>query len=109
MKFIIDQQLPPAVGAWLRQLGHEAEHVREIGMRDAPDGDIWLRAVSDGASILAKDEDFASRRKSVSAGPKIIWLRCGNVSTKALIDLLTRDWPVIEFELNGGTSVIEVR
>jgi predicted nuclease of predicted toxin-antitoxin system len=79
MKFIVDQQLPPAVGGWLRQRGHEAEHVRDMGLRDAPDEEIWRRAVSDGATILSKDEDFASRRNSVTAGPCIIWLRCGNV------------------------------
>lgn len=76
MKFIVDQPLPPAVGGWLRQRGHE---------------------------------DFASRRNSVTAGPSIIWLRCGNVSTKALINLLTREWSVIESELHRGAFVIEVR
>jgi predicted nuclease of predicted toxin-antitoxin system len=109
MKFILDQQLPPAAGGWLRQRGHEAEHVRDIGLRDAADEEIWRRAVSDDASILSKDEDFASRRKSVTVGPSIIWLRCGNVSTKALIDLLTREWSAIEAELERGATVIEVR
>jgi predicted nuclease of predicted toxin-antitoxin system len=109
MKFIVDQQLPPAIGGWLRQRGHEAEHVRNIDLRDAPDAEIWKRATGDGASILTKDEDFAARRNSVTAGPAIIWLRCGNVSTEVLIELLAREWPVIESELDRGASVIEVR
>jgi predicted nuclease of predicted toxin-antitoxin system len=109
MKFIIDQQLPPAIGGWLRQHRHEAVHVRDIGLRDAPDAEIWKRAIVEGASILTKDEDFAARRKSVTVGPSIVWLRCGNVSTEYLIGLLAREWPAIGSELDRGASVIEVR
>jgi predicted nuclease of predicted toxin-antitoxin system len=109
MKFLIDQQLPPTLCAWLRERGHEAEHVRDIGLREAPDSDIWRRAVATGAFILTKDEDFASRRKTVSEGPVIVWLRCGNVSTPALVELLTREWSTIASELDQATPVIEVR
>jgi predicted nuclease of predicted toxin-antitoxin system len=109
MKFIIDQQLPPALCAWLQERGHEAEHVRDVGLREASDSDIWLRALSTGAIIVTKDEDFASRRKVVVSGPAIVWLRCGNVSTSALLDLLTGEWSAIASELEQATSVIEVR
>jgi len=109
MKFIIDQQLPPALCAWLRERGHEAEHVRDVGLREALDSEIWLRAVSTGAVIVTKDEDFASRRKTVATGPAIAWLRCGNVSTRALLELLASEWAAITFELDQATAVIEVR
>lgn len=109
MKFILDQQLPPALAAWLRQRGHETEHVRDIGLRDAPDDEIWRRAESDGASILTKDEDFSSRRQGATTGHAIVWLRCGNMSTAALVDLLGKNWAVIEAELDSGALVIEIR
>jgi predicted nuclease of predicted toxin-antitoxin system len=109
MKFIVDQQLPPLLGVWLRQRGYEAEHVRDVGLREAPDTDIWRRAVSTGAVIVTKDEDFAIRRKSVRAGPAIVWLRCGNVSTPALMEWLAEEWLVVVSELEGDASVIEVR
>jgi predicted nuclease of predicted toxin-antitoxin system len=37
MYFLIDASLPRSAGAVLRQLGHEATDVRDVGMRDAPD------------------------------------------------------------------------
>ena len=40
MKFLIDAQLPPALCGWLRDRGHEAVHVSEIGMGSASDAVI---------------------------------------------------------------------
>ena len=37
MKFIVDAQLPPALARWLREQGHQAEHVAEAGLREAED------------------------------------------------------------------------
>ena len=36
MHFLIDASLPRSAGTVLRQLGHEATDVRDVGMRDAP-------------------------------------------------------------------------
>jgi len=38
---------------WLRERGHEAEHVKDVGSRGGRDGTI----------IVAKDEDFAARSR----------------------------------------------
>jgi Domain of unknown function (DUF5615) len=59
VRFIIDAQLPPALADFLRRKGHDAAALREIGLRDADDRDIWSRAESDNATIITKDEDFA--------------------------------------------------
>lgn len=109
MRFVLDQQLPPDLCDWFRRRGHESEHVRDLGLREAADSKIWTYASSHDAVIVSKDEDFASRRKSASAGPKIIWLRCGNVSNAALVALFEREWGAIQSELSGGAFVIEVR
>ena len=61
MKFLVDAQLPPALPHWLREAGHEAQAVREVGLREADDSDIWRQASATGAIIVTKDEDFASR------------------------------------------------
>jgi hypothetical protein len=43
MRFLVDAQLPPMLVRWLRERGHEAEHVTEIGMVGASDRDIAAR------------------------------------------------------------------
>ena len=61
MKFLIDAQLPPALAGWLREAGHEAEHVEDVDLRKADDRPIWNYALKAGAIIVTKDEDFAER------------------------------------------------
>ncbi|MBN8607971.1 MAG: DUF5615 family PIN-like protein [Caulobacterales bacterium] len=109
MRFVLDQQLPPDLCDWFRRKGHESEHVRDLGLRDSADSQIWTYAASHDAITVSKDEDFASRRKTVSAGPQIVWLRCGNVSNAALVALFEREWRAIQSELAARAAVIEVR
>ena len=59
MRFLIDAQLPPALAGLLRDHGHTAEHVTEIGPADAPDRDLWRYALEHGAVIV---EDTAPAR-----------------------------------------------
>jgi predicted nuclease of predicted toxin-antitoxin system len=58
VKFLVDAQLPPAVARWLRDAGHDAQAVREAGLREAEDDAIWKHALAAGAAIITKDEDF---------------------------------------------------
>ena len=108
MKFVIDQQLPPAPTGWLQGRGHVATHVRAIGLRDADDALIWAHADAEGAAVITKDEDFAARRAVVQRGPTIIWQRIGNAATKELITWLEQAWPGVEAALQRGAPVIEV-
>lgn len=61
MNFLIDAQLPPALCGWLRERGHNAVHVFEIGMVAASDDEIADRAEADGAVVVSKDEDSSCR------------------------------------------------
>jgi predicted nuclease of predicted toxin-antitoxin system len=109
MTFLIDAQLPPALVNWLRERGHAAEHVADVGLTDAEDVDIWNRALQTGSIIVTKDEDFAERAARDNSGPVILWLRIGNSTNRALIDWLNSRWPVIVELLDSGNRLIEVR
>ena len=61
MKFVVDAQLPPALARLLREAGCDAFAVREIGLREASDAEIWRCSVQQQAAIITKDEDFAER------------------------------------------------
>ena len=94
MKFLVDAQLPPALARWLREAGHEAEHVEDACLREANDGAIWAHALQSGAIIVTKDEDFAARSAQAATAPLIVWLRVGDTTNRAL-----RVW--IEPRLSG--------
>jgi predicted nuclease of predicted toxin-antitoxin system len=87
VKFLIDAQLPPALAVWLQQAGHEAIHVRDIGLREAEDDAIWAQALRMDAVIVTKDEDFAARAAHASDAerPIVVWLRVGNTTNRVLL------------------------
>lgn len=71
MIFLIDQQLPRKLAAWIRTHGYAAFHLRELGMEHAEDRDIWREAASRGAVIVSKDEDFRVIVQS-RPGPQVV-------------------------------------
>ena len=58
MRFLVDNQLPPSLARWLRDRGHDAEHVFESGLHLFDDRDLWARALADARIVVSKDEDL---------------------------------------------------
>lgn len=58
MKFLVDNSLSWRLAEWLRNSGHDAVHVSEIGMRDSDDIEIYRRAEAESRIIIAQDVDF---------------------------------------------------
>ena len=66
MRFVIDAQLTPALAKMLVAQGYEAVHVRDLGMRDAEDTEIWNYALEHNGIIITKDGDFKKRFRQVN-------------------------------------------
>ena len=109
MRFVVDAQLPPALAHLLVSHGHHAEHVAEIGLRDAEDSPIWNYALLNDASIVTKDEDFPHRLRQSKSAPIIVWLRIGNTSRRALLQWFGPLLPQMEALILQGDRLIEVR
>jgi len=58
MRFLADAGISPKTVEFLRQLGHEAVHVRTIGLQRAPDPELVARARADSSVVLTFDLDF---------------------------------------------------
>ena len=58
MRFLADAGLSPLTVDFLIQLGHEAAHVRTLGMQRASDLEIVERARADSSIVLTFDLDF---------------------------------------------------
>lgn len=106
MKFVIDQQLPAALGGWFEAKGFEAVHVRDLGMREASDRTIWQYALDQAAVIVTKDEDFALMRGR-REGPQVLWLRIGNATNRVLRAHLDKVWPDVKLWLEDGEAIVE--
>jgi predicted nuclease of predicted toxin-antitoxin system len=109
MKLWLDAQLSPALAAWLRQqIRVEVTAVRDLGLRDALDPEIFLAARRASAVVMTKDGDFSALIERHGAPPQVIWLRCGNTSNTYLKQLLVRALPQVLALLEGGEPLVEI-
>ena len=108
MLFLVDAQLPPALARWLAAAGHDAQHVADIGLASASDSEIWSYAARVGATILSKDEDFATLRILAQDGPAVVWVRLPNTRRRELLDWFGTMLPLIENALERGETLVEL-
>jgi hypothetical protein len=77
VRFLIDQALSPAVAIELNLAGHDAVHVRELGMQAASDDEIFDHAAQDdrcglvGWSVLAAVSEQDHRRRGLFAAETV--------------------------------------
>jgi predicted nuclease of predicted toxin-antitoxin system len=108
VKFLVDQQLPPALTRWLLDEGHAAEHVGWLKLERATDDVIWREAARTGAAIVSKDEDFARRRMLASDGPPVVWVRIGDARTASLLQAFAGVMPSVLAALTSGEALVEM-
>jgi predicted nuclease of predicted toxin-antitoxin system len=109
VKFVIDQQLPPALARFLESQGHVAFHVRELGLKTAGDVTIWKHAEAEGLVIVSKDEDFFIMAGVPEAPVKLVWVRIGNCRTNYLLERFRVCLPGIISSFETGSNIVEVR
>ena len=83
MKIWIDAQLPPTLGTWLNAtFGVSVTPLKDLGLRDALDVEIFEAARIANAVIMTKDSDFIDLVCRLGTPPQILWLTCGNVTNR---------------------------
>ena len=60
MRLLLDANLSPEVGRLLKEAGHDAIHVSEVGLLSAPDPEIMEAAAREGRVLLTADADFGA-------------------------------------------------
>jgi predicted nuclease of predicted toxin-antitoxin system len=103
----IDAQLSPALALWLGATFEiSALALRDLGLRDATDREIFLAARREGATVVTKDGDFVRLLEDLGPPPQVIWITCGNTSNANLKRILTDTLPrALELLLLGETLV----
>lgn len=110
----VDAQLPLVLARWLREtFSVEAFSLRELGLRDAEDIQIFEAARQSGAILISKDSDFVDLVQRLGTPPQLLWVTCGNVTnanlkaifslvfTKAL-ELAAAGEAIVEIGRSGG-------
>jgi len=87
----------------------EAVPVRELGLRDALDPEIFQAARQANALVMTKDRDFINLLEQNGPPPQVIWLRTGNSSNQALQETLASTLaPALDL-LSSGEAWVEIR
>jgi predicted nuclease of predicted toxin-antitoxin system len=105
----IDAQLSPALAIWITEtLGISAMALRDLGLRDATDHEIFMAARNAQAVVMTKDSDFTHILDRYGTPPQVIWLTCGNTSNANLKRILTATLHQATSLLTGGEKLVEI-
>jgi predicted nuclease of predicted toxin-antitoxin system len=105
----MDAHLSPEVAKWIAaELGHPAQSVRDLGLRNAKDKDIFAAAREANAIVMTKDGDFAEMVERLGPPPSVIWLTCGNTSNAALRIILKGTLPKAIELIGRGDALVEI-
>ncbi len=109
MTIWLDAQLSPALAGWLAaNFPVQAVALRELGLRDAADREIFAAARQTGAIVMTKDSDFVELVKRYAPPPQVIWLTCGNTSNARLKQILALRMTVAIRLLQTGEPLVEI-
>ena len=107
MRLLVDNALSPKLADLLRNAGHEAVHVREVGLHHAHDEEIFGRAAAEGFVIVSADTDFSTflATRSVSKPSLILFRGGGSRRPEALAELILTNMSQLVDALSAGCVV----
>lgn len=109
MKFWVDAQLPPALATWL-SAEHDVQAIslRDLGLRDATDAEIFESARQAGIVVISKDSDFVDLVSRHGMPPQLLWVTCGNVTNRELQRVFGKTFAEALAALTAGQPIVEI-
>ncbi len=106
----LDAQLPPVLAKWIfEEFKIPCRAVRDLGLRDAPDLQIFKKAKEADVVVIIKDKDFVELLHKFGPPPKILWLTCGNTSRDEMKKILSAQLAKAMAILLAGNELVEIQ
>ena len=107
MRLPLDMNLPPAMASWLRSEGHDAVHLRELGLSTLPDRDVFTKAAADGRVVVTFDLDFGDiASAAIGTGSGVVLLRLRSPRQAHLRERVRIALTLTETALEAGAIVL---
>ena len=75
MRIWVDAQMSPAIATWISSnYAVSAVAIRDLGLRDAEDKEIFETARQEKAVVMTKDSDFVLLLDRLGPPPQVIWV-----------------------------------
>jgi predicted nuclease of predicted toxin-antitoxin system len=112
MRFLIDEDLPRSTGDLLRQYGHDAIDVRDVGLKGSKDSEVAAYAQKEGLALLTGDFDFSDIRKYPPGQYKgLVVLKVPGMATASyilnLLESFLKQREVLD-QIPGKLAIIEM-
>jgi predicted nuclease of predicted toxin-antitoxin system len=88
VSLLFDQNISFRIISKIKSNFPEAKQIRQLGIENYSDIEIWKYAKENKFTIVTFDADFFDLSNFKGHPPKIIWLRFGNTRTDFLADLI---------------------
>jgi predicted nuclease of predicted toxin-antitoxin system len=106
MRWLVDNQLPPALARFLVDQRHDALHVTDVGLGSAHDHALWMWAVHERRVLISKDEDFVPLAHQPSSSGQLVWVKLGNCRRASLIAAFEQSLPAVLTALESQQRVV---
>jgi len=105
--FLVDENLPRSLAPRLCEAGFEVQDIRDLGLRGAPDTEIFDTALLRGAVLLTADLGFSRLLRASPEAPGVILIRVPNDwPSSAINDLIDSSLPTVAGSLQPGILVV---
>ncbi len=108
MKLLFDQNISFRLIKRIIDLFPDSKQVRELGLENSTDIEIFDFAKRHDFAIITFDSDFYDLNIIKGFPPKIIWIRTGNTTTKSLEILLRHKSDLIKLFLSEDYGCLEI-
>jgi predicted nuclease of predicted toxin-antitoxin system len=106
MNILLDQNISFRVTSLLGNIFGNVRHVKELGLTDYSDLEIWNFAYKNNYTIITFDSDFIDLANLKGTPPKIIWLRFGNsTNLKIANKLISNEDVIIDFVAENDSEI----
>jgi predicted nuclease of predicted toxin-antitoxin system len=107
VSLLFDQNISFRIISKIKSNFPEAKQVRQLGIENYSDVEIWKYAKENKFTIVTFDADFFDLSNFKGHPPKIIWLRFGNTKTDFIADIInSRNAIINEFISSAAYSEI---
>ncbi len=108
MKLLFDQNISFRLIKHIINIFPESKQIRELGLENSTDIEIFDFAKNNDFTIVTFDSDFCDINILKGFPPKIVWIRTGNTTTKSLKNLIRNKSDLIKLFMIEDFGCLEI-